>query len=97
MWYNGIMLWLLQSPLHGMLSRNMMVINYTGRKSGKVYRLPISYKKIDEILLTVSYKHRTWWRNLRGGDKDCFGGQIRQGGSDTMRIHGYTLGGDLVA
>jgi hypothetical protein len=67
MWYNPIMVWMLYSSLHGMLSGNMMVLNYNGRKSGKAYRLPISYKKIDDTLLTGSYKRRTWWRNLRGG------------------------------
>jgi hypothetical protein len=67
MWYNPIMVWLLQSPLHGMLSGSMMVIEYKGRKSGKAYRLPIGYKSVKGTLLTVSYKRRTWWRNLRGG------------------------------
>ena len=67
MWYNNIMVWLLRSPLHGLLSGNMMVINYTGRKSGKTYRLPVGYLHLDDTLLTVSFKHRTWWRNLRGG------------------------------
>lgn len=67
MWYNPILVWMLYSSLHGMLSGNMMVLNYNGRKSGKAYRLPISYKKIDDTLLTGSYKRRTWWRNLRGG------------------------------
>ena len=67
MWYNPIMVWMLYSSLHGMLSGNMMVLNYNGRKSGKAYRLPISYKKIDDTLLTGSYKRRTWWRNLSGG------------------------------
>jgi hypothetical protein len=67
MWYNPIMVWMLYSPLHAMLSGNMMVLNYSGRKSGRAYRLPISYKRIDDTLLTSSYKRRTWWRNLRGG------------------------------
>jgi hypothetical protein len=67
MWYNPIMVWLLDSSLHGMLSGNMMVVNYTGRKSGKNYHLPVSYLQVGETLLTISYKRRTWWRNLRGG------------------------------
>jgi predicted TIM-barrel fold metal-dependent hydrolase len=67
MWYNPIMVWLLHSPLHGMLSGSMMVIEYKGKKSGRTYHLPVGYKRIGENLLTVSYKRRTWWRNLRGG------------------------------
>ena len=65
--YNPIMVWILYSPLHGMLSKFMMVLNYTGRKSGKHYQLPVGYKKTDGTLLTVSLKKRTWWRNMRGG------------------------------
>jgi hypothetical protein len=65
--YNPIMVWLLYSPLHWILSGITMVIHYTGRKSGRQYRLPIGYLRVGDTLLTVSYKHRTWWRNLRGG------------------------------
>jgi hypothetical protein len=61
------MVWLLHSPLHGMLSGNMMVVTYTGRRSGKTYHLPVSYLRVRETLLTISYKRRTWWRNLRSG------------------------------
>jgi hypothetical protein len=67
MWYNPIMVWLLNSPLHGMLSGNTMVIHYTGRKSRKGLCVPVGYLRQGEVLLTISYKHRTWWRNLRGG------------------------------
>lgn len=67
MWYNPIMVWLLHSPFHGMLSGSMMVVTYIGRSSGKAYHLPVSYLRKGETLLTISYKRRTWWRNLRGG------------------------------
>jgi hypothetical protein len=67
MWYNPFMEWLLKSPMHPMLSGNMMVIHYEGKKSGKSYHHPVSYVKRNNTLLTVSYKQRTWWRNLRGG------------------------------
>ena len=71
MWYNAIMVWLLRSPLHGMLSQSTMLMTYTGRKSGKAYSTPMNYVRIREagaeVLLTTSYRQRTWWRNLRGG------------------------------
>src|SRR4030042_5393218 len=67
MWYNSITVWLLQSSLQGMFSGNTMVVGYTGRKSGKTYHLPVDYLRVGETLLTISYKSRTWWRNLRGG------------------------------
>ena len=67
MWYNAIMIWLLRSPLHGMLSGQMMLLTLTGRKSGKSVILPVNYVRSGEWLLTTSFAKRTWWRNLRGG------------------------------
>ena len=67
MWYNTIMVWLLNSPLHGMLSGNMMVLSITGHKSGKIYQVPVGYLRVDETLVTISNKNRKWRRNLRGG------------------------------
>jgi deazaflavin-dependent oxidoreductase (nitroreductase family) len=67
MWYNPIMRFLLRSPLHGFVSGSMMLITYAGHKSGKTYTLPVSYYREGDTLITTSFRHRTWWRNLRGG------------------------------
>src|SRR4030065_793576 len=67
MWYNSIMLWLLRSPLHPLLSGSTIVVTYTGRKSGNTYSLPVNYVRVGEELLIVSLSKRTWWRSLRGG------------------------------
>jgi deazaflavin-dependent oxidoreductase (nitroreductase family) len=58
---------ILKSPLHGLLDRNLMLITVTGRKSGKRYTKPVNYIQDGDSLLTVSFRQRTWWRNLRGG------------------------------
>lgn len=65
--FNPFMLWLLRSPLHLLVSGMMMVITYTGRKSGNTYSLPVNYIRSGDNLLTISLSKRTWWRNLRGG------------------------------
>lgn len=67
MWYNKVMVWLLKSPLHGFVSKNIMLVTYTGRKSGQVYTIPVNYIRQDDIFTTTSFRQRTWWRNLRGG------------------------------
>jgi deazaflavin-dependent oxidoreductase (nitroreductase family) len=67
MWFNPIMIWLIHSPLHGFVSKNMLVIGYTGRKSGKHYETPVNYVQAGSELLITSYGSRTWWRNLLGG------------------------------
>jgi deazaflavin-dependent oxidoreductase (nitroreductase family) len=67
--YNPMVIWLLRSPLHRFLDKNTMVITVSGRKSGKLYTLPVSYIRDGETLLVISQKDRTWWKNLQGGAK----------------------------
>jgi hypothetical protein len=67
MWYNPLMTWLLRSPLHSLIDRGVMLISYQGRKSGKRFSVPVNYVEMGKILLTVSFRRRNWWRNLRGG------------------------------
>jgi len=67
MWFNPFMIWLIRSPIHRLLSKNFMTLSYTGRKSGKSYQVPVNYTRQGDILVTFSYRERTWWRNLRGG------------------------------
>jgi deazaflavin-dependent oxidoreductase (nitroreductase family) len=64
---NPVVSFLLRSPLHGLLSKNMLLITVTGRKSGKPYATPIGYVQRGDELLIVSSPDRTWWKNLRGG------------------------------
>lgn len=67
MWFNPIIIFLLRSPLHGLLSGSMMLITYAGRKSGKPITLPANWVREGDTLFVVSRRERTWWRNLRGG------------------------------
>ena len=72
---------ILRSPLHGLLSKNMMLITFTGRVSGKRYTTPVNYLLIGDMLYVVSLRNRTWWRNLRGG------------GPVTLRLNGEKVRG----
>ncbi len=65
MWYNPLIAWLLRSPFHGLVSKNTMLVQYTGRKSGKAYAVPVNYV-VDKYgcLVTISYRERAWWRGL---------------------------------
>lgn len=67
MWYNTLMAAILRSPLHGLLSKQMMLISFTGRKSGTRYTIPVTYVRSDDTIHVVSFRERRWWRNLRGG------------------------------
>ncbi len=67
MWYNGIMIGLLRSPLHATISGNVLALTYTGRKSGQRFTVPVNYVSDGRRLIITSTPARTWWRNLRGG------------------------------
>lgn len=61
---NPIAKFILRSPLHWVMSRRLMLITFTGRKSGKRYTTPISYVQQGQtLLLGVG---GMWWKNLRG-------------------------------
>jgi len=67
MWYNPMMIWLLKSPLHGMISRGVMLVTVTGCKSGRTISIPTNYLRDGNTLCVISWRERTWWKNLRGG------------------------------
>ncbi|MFT4890861.1 MAG: hypothetical protein ACI9YT_001782 [Halobacteriales archaeon] len=56
---------LLRSPLHGLVSDSLVLITFTGRKSGDEYTTPVGYwVKDGKVIVTT---HSPWWRNLQGG------------------------------
>jgi alkanesulfonate monooxygenase SsuD/methylene tetrahydromethanopterin reductase-like flavin-dependent oxidoreductase (luciferase family) len=62
---NPFVVALLRSPLHGVLSKQVMLLTFTGRKSGKTFTIPVEYCQ-EGSLLTIWSGHR-WPANLRGG------------------------------
>lgn len=67
MWYNKIIIWILSSPLHWLLSESIMLVKYRGRRTQKRYETPVNYVRDDNIFYVISLRSRTWWKNLRGG------------------------------
>ena len=55
----------LRSPVHGMVSKTVLLITFTGRKSGKTYTTPVDYSQ-DGDQVTI-FTHADWWKNLRNG------------------------------
>ena len=62
---NTMMKFILRSPLHGMVSKTITVITFTGRKSGKTYSTPVSYSQ-NGSQVTI-FTHGDWYKNLVGG------------------------------
>ena len=63
---NGVVLAVLRSPLHRMLSGTAVELRYAGRRSGREYVLPVQYARDGERLIVVPQgaESKTWWRNF---------------------------------
>lgn len=66
---NDFIRFLLRSPFHALLSRSMLLITLTGRRSGRQICVPVEYYQIGDELWIISRRERNWWRNLNGGAK----------------------------
>ncbi|MBN1439827.1 MAG: nitroreductase family deazaflavin-dependent oxidoreductase [Anaerolineales bacterium] len=64
------------SPLHPLLGESFAVITVYGSKTGRRISTPINVSHSREEFTVVSYRTRTWWRNLREGRA----GGLRLGG-----------------
>lgn len=56
---------ILRSPLHRVLSSQVLLLTFTGRKTGKRYTIPVGYTPEGDTLTLFSSK--SWYKNLRGG------------------------------
>ncbi len=57
----------LRSPFHPLLSRSLMLISFTGRRSGRRYTTPVRYIRIGTTVRCFTSSQNQWWKNLRGG------------------------------
>jgi hypothetical protein len=62
---NPVLKSLLGTPLAGPLRKQLMVLNFTGRKSGKQFSLPVSAHVIDNDLYALAGAN--WKHNFKGG------------------------------
>ena len=63
---NALVLWLLGSPLHRMLSAKVVVVAYDGRRSGRSVRLPVQYAALADqiVVFPARAASKRWWRNF---------------------------------
>jgi hypothetical protein len=58
---------LLASPLHGILSKRLMLLSYTGRRSGRRITIPIGYFDGEPGTVLAMSSTTTWVSSLRDG------------------------------
>lgn len=61
---NPVVKALLRSPLHGLISHELMVLSFTGRTSGQQYAVAVGYLQKDNRLYFSCLAG--WWQNLPG-------------------------------
>src|SRR5262245_5129264 len=63
---NPAIAWVLRSPLHALVSRNLLLLTYVGAKTGRSRTLPLSYVEVGSRLYLCT-RSSLWWRSLRNG------------------------------
>ena len=54
-----------RSPLHPLISDNIVVLIFPGIKSGRIYSIPVSYLETsDKEMVCLTARPYIWWRNL---------------------------------
>jgi hypothetical protein len=91
-----IVVGLLRSPLHWLVSGRVTALSYTGRRSGQRRTVPVEYERDGDLLVVHSRPERQWWRNfadgaavtvrLAGHDRRGVGYATRENGRVTVRI-----------
>ena len=71
-----------------LINRNITMLTYTGRRSGRTYSIPVAYRRSGgDILISVSMPEaKTWWRNF-----------LNTGGPLTLRLDETERAGHAVA
>ena len=63
---NAAVIALAKSPIHKIISRNILVLEIIGAQTGQKYKIPVSYLQIDSgLLYCVTDRKNIWWKNLR--------------------------------
>lgn len=72
----------------GLLNRNIAMLSYSGRRSGRTFTIPVAYRRAgDEIVIGVNMPEaKTWWRNFLGA-----------GAPLTLRVDGTERAGHAIA
>jgi len=80
---NAVVLAMLRSPVHRLLSGLAIELRYIGRRSGREYVLPVQYVRTGDRLVVrpQGAQRKSWWRNFRtpGPVRVRLAGQVYHG------------------
>ncbi len=64
---NPLVIALLRSPLHFVTSKALMLLSWSGRKSGQSFSIPVGYQQDGDTVIVLITKpaEKSWWKNFR--------------------------------
>lgn len=64
---NPLVVWLAQSFAHSLVSHQVVVLAFVGRRSGRAYQIPVTFVRDGADILCMTHADGIWWRNLLDG------------------------------
>jgi len=62
---NSVMRLFLRTPgLQRWLGKGLALLTFTGRHTGAIYTIPVSYSRQDDTVVVITKRLRNWWRNF---------------------------------
>jgi hypothetical protein len=62
--FNPIIVAILRSPLHGMMSSDLLVLEYRGQKTGRAHSIPLAYVTRAGQSYCGTRSSSAWWKNF---------------------------------
>ena len=62
---NPIVRLILKSPIHFLISHQILLFRVIGRRSKKIFEIPASYAHINDSLVCVTLRENLWWKNFK--------------------------------
>ncbi len=64
-WANSMMRWALTAPgIQGLVGKGVALLTFTGRRTGKSYTVPVSYRRDGDVVTVITKRSRRWWHNF---------------------------------
>ena len=63
---NPLVVFIARSPIHFLISTQVLVTQFDGRKSGRKFRVPVSFHQDGKTFTCVTLRSNLWWKNLIG-------------------------------
>ena len=62
---NPIVRLILNSPIHFLISHQILLFRVVGRRSKRIFEIPASFAHINDSLVCVTLRENLWWKNFK--------------------------------